>query len=98
MTPKKTDVKMLVRSLQKGDLDSLPKLLINSLELTINKRVRSIFDIKMELILEGAFASLMSGSGSAVFGLFRSENEAKLAARRLREKHKSWQVFTASTY
>jgi 4-diphosphocytidyl-2-C-methyl-D-erythritol kinase len=98
LTPKKVNVKMLVRSLQRGDSKSLSKLLMNSLELTLNKRVKTILDIKKKLISEGAFASLMSGSGSAVFGLFRSEKEAKRAARRLREKHKRWQVFVTSTY
>jgi len=98
LTPKKVNVKMLVRSLQRGDSEPLSKLLVNSLELTLNKRVKTIIDIKNKLVLEGAFASLMSGSGSAVFGLFRSEKEAKRAARRLSKKHKNWQVFVASTY
>lgn len=98
LTPKKVDVKMLVHFLQRGDPGSLSKLLVNSLELTLNKRVKTIFDIKNKLILEGAFASLMSGSGSVVFGLFCSEKEARRAAGRLRRKHKNWQVFVASTY
>ena len=89
---------MLLRCLQRRDSESLSKLLINTLELTLNKRVKTIFEIKNKLILEGAFASLMSGSGSTVFGLFRTEKGAKRAARNLKLKNKQWQVFVASTY
>lgn len=98
LTPKKADVKMLVHSIQKGDFEALQKLLINSLELSQNNRVRSISKLKKELLDCGASASLMSGSGSTVFGIFSSKSKAQKAASFLREKNKKWQVFVVSNF
>ncbi len=98
LTQPTTDVKMLIRSIQKGDAKSLTGLLNNSLELVLNKRVTEIKKIKDELMLNRAKAALMSGSGSTVFGLFDSKSKAELAARKLREKNKAWQVFIASSF
>jgi 4-diphosphocytidyl-2-C-methyl-D-erythritol kinase len=98
LTPPGANVKMLFRSLQTGDSETLSNLLTNSLELVLNKRVKTISDIKQKLVLEGAFASLMSGSGSTVFGLFKTEKEAKRAARILKRKNRDWRVYTAATY
>lgn len=98
LTLPKADVRMLLHSIQKGDLKALSKLLTNSLELALNKRVRTILKIKKKLVDEGAFTALLSGSGSCVFGLFASKHEAQKAARRLERSHKNWKVFVASTY
>lgn len=98
LTPKKTDVRMLLRALRTGDSELLAGLLTNSLELSINKRVRVISEIKKKLVLEGAVASLMSGSGSTVFGLFSSKRDAHRAARILGKKNRHWKVFVAATY
>jgi 4-diphosphocytidyl-2-C-methyl-D-erythritol kinase len=98
LTPQKADAKLLLRSLQKGDPKSLSKLLTNSLELALNKRVRAISEIKKKLVSEGAFTALLSGSGSSVFGVFGSAKEAKRAAKNLGKKNKRWRVFAACTY
>jgi 4-diphosphocytidyl-2-C-methyl-D-erythritol kinase len=98
LTPKKANVKMLLHSIHRGDSEALSKLLFNSLELTLNKRVKIILKIKKQLVDRGAYAALMSGSGSCVFGLFGSKQKARHAARRLKSGHKKWQIFTASTY
>jgi len=98
LTPLGGDVKMLVQSIQKGDLKCLAGLLTNSLEVSLNKRVKEISKIKQELLRQGALASLLSGSGSAVFGIFHSKQSAARAAQILRKKNGSWQVFVASTY
>lgn len=42
--------------------------------------------LKTRLVREGAAAAGMSGSGSALFGLFRDQGAARSAARRLREE------------
>ncbi|MBI3252566.1 MAG: 4-(cytidine 5'-diphospho)-2-C-methyl-D-erythritol kinase [Candidatus Omnitrophica bacterium] len=97
LTPQKPDAKMLLHSIQKGDVGTLSKLLANSLELSLNKRVKTIFEIKESLKNQGAMASLMSGSGSSVFGVFGSMAAAFRASRFFR-KRKGWQVFVTSTY
>ena len=98
LTPLNTDVRMLIRALRTGDSERLSNLLTNSLELSLNKRVRGISGIKKKLVFEGALAALMSGSGSTVFGIFSSEKAARTAARNLKRKNKSWKVFVAATY
>ncbi|OIO36666.1 MAG: 4-(cytidine 5'-diphospho)-2-C-methyl-D-erythritol kinase [Candidatus Omnitrophica bacterium CG1_02_46_14] len=97
LTPKAVNVKILGRSIEKGDLQALVKLLTNSLELTLNKRVTEILKIKKELTRHGAMRCLLSGSGPTVFGIYSSQKKALSAARFLR-KHKRWQVFAASTF
>jgi 4-diphosphocytidyl-2-C-methyl-D-erythritol kinase len=97
LTPQKANVKMLLHSIQKGDGSSLARLLANSLEVTLNKRVATIYELKKKLLEQGALGCLMSGSGSAVFGIYPSKTSAEKAARFLRRKNKNWQVFCAST-
>lgn len=97
LTPLEGNVKMLIHSIQKGPLKRLSELLVNSMELSLNKRVTTISKIKRMLLRNGALNALMSGSGSAVFGIFRSKKEAAGAARVLRKKNKLWQVYVAST-
>ncbi len=96
LTPKKANVKMLLHSIQKGQSSVLEKLLTNSLEGALNKRVTEILEIKKLLLRHGACASLLSGSGPTVFGIFSSQKKA-LAAASFFRKHKGWQVFVAST-
>lgn len=98
LTPLHANVRMLVRSMQKGDANSLAKQLTNSLELVLNKRVTEISKLKENLLREGALAALLSGSGSSVFGLFSSENKARLAARHLVKKYPKWWVQVVSSF
>ncbi len=93
LTPKKTDVKMLLHSIHEGRSDALSKLLTNSLECA----VYSTLKIKEKLLAQGALGALMSGSGSAVFGVYKDRQTAFKAARVLR-KNRAWKVFVASTY
>jgi 4-diphosphocytidyl-2-C-methyl-D-erythritol kinase len=66
--------------------DSLAALLVNDLECVTLKRYRRIASIKQKLLRLGAVGSLMSGSGSSVFGLFGSKRKAEAALRRLRHE------------
>ena len=97
LTGKATNVKMLFRSIQDNDSGALSRLLRNTLELALNKRVTSIFRIKDELKKQGALAALMSGSGSSVFGIFRTRERAQKAASELKT-NKKFQVFVVSTF
>jgi len=60
---------------------SLPALLVNDLEASVIERYPVIATVKRRLEQEGALMAAMSGSGSAVFGLFASGAAAKRAAR-----------------
>lgn len=68
---------------------NLRKLLVNDLELVTVGRYPRIGSLKGKLIEHGAVGALMSGSGSAVFGLFNSRRKALEAYRRLRKGERS---------
>lgn len=61
----------------------LPDALWNDLESPAVERHPEIAEIKGELLRAGASGALMCGSGSAVFGLFKIEEEARTGADRL---------------
>ena len=98
LTPPKSNARMLFHSIRKGQLERLSKLLVNSLEAVLNKRFREILRIKNELRRQGAAGSVMSGSGSSVFGVFASKAGAEHAACFLRRQDKRRRVFVVSTY
>jgi 4-diphosphocytidyl-2-C-methyl-D-erythritol kinase len=63
--------------------DGLRKLLVNDLEIVTMARHPEVGLLKSKLLQEGAIGALMSGTGSSVFGLFNSRQEAERAFRRL---------------
>ena len=67
-----------------NSIDELARRLVNDLEGVTLKRYPGIAVLKKKLLQEGALGSLMSGSGSAVFGIFASKRAAAQAFRRLR--------------
>lgn len=73
---------------------SLFKHLRNDLELAVFKIQPQLVEIKKELIAAGAELSLLSGSGSAVFGWFQDWSLARQAAGRFDRDYKVWLVET----
>jgi 4-diphosphocytidyl-2-C-methyl-D-erythritol kinase len=72
----------LDRRLQRTWLGRVPAL-ANDLEPAVARRHPSIAEIASELRNQGAMLAGMSGSGSAVFGLFPTEGAARSVRRRL---------------
>ena len=68
-----------VAALAKGDLNALAPLMLNVLEPAAIELVPEIGILKQKLLDAGAIAAQMTGSGSAVFGLFGTEDAAKAA-------------------
>lgn len=66
------------------NFDKLSDLLVNDLESVTLDRYPKIRLLKEKLLREGAARGLMSGSGSSVFGVFKSKGRAQKAFRRLR--------------
>jgi 4-diphosphocytidyl-2-C-methyl-D-erythritol kinase len=62
------------------------RILVNDLESVTLARYPRIKTIKKKLVEEGAAGALMSGSGSAVFGLFDSRGKAARAFTRLKKE------------
>jgi 4-diphosphocytidyl-2-C-methyl-D-erythritol kinase len=97
LTPHRGNAKLLLHSIKKGDAEGLSVRLVNSLETALNKRVRSITEIKNELLKKGALGALMCGSGSTVFGIFSAEKKARQAARFF-GKRQGHQAFAVATF
>ncbi len=82
MGPKKEDV---ITCLEKGDLGRLYSLMQNDLELPSITKKPEIAHLKNTLLEEGADAAMMTGSGSAVFGLFTDEKKARECAAKCKK-------------
>ncbi len=85
--PRLSDFDKFMTSLNSGNLAAISKTLSNSLEDVTNESI--IDEIKCEMIKSGALGSVMTGSGSAVFGIFDNERKAHKCAENF-----SGQMFT----
>ena len=80
-----------VAALSRGDMDTVAAMSVNDLERPVLRMHPEIGRIKAMLKKQGAVMSLMSGSGSAVFGVFRDPASAESAALRIRRMgHDYW--------
>lgn len=71
ISPKeRPDNELLIKALQAGDMHTLAANMKNVLETGIGGKREKIEAIKRRLVDGGAIGAMMSGSGSAVFGLF----------------------------
>lgn len=77
------DTAAAIRALANGDLAALAPLLFNALEEPACALVPDIGRLKARLLETGAAAACMTGSGSAVFGLYETQSAACDAARAL---------------
>lgn len=91
---KRVDVSCVLAKLltQKFSVDELAGNLYNDFEITIENQLPIIKELKQALLAFGAKGALLSGSGSAVFGIFSSEKELKLAKNILQKKYKEFFV------
>ncbi len=90
------DIEGLVQALKEKDLKKAASLLGNSLEAAVTDRYPVISSLKESLMQCGALGSLMTGSGSAVFGLFEKEEQAKQASERMKERFPKLQTFVCT--
>ncbi|MGH7811168.1 MAG: 4-(cytidine 5'-diphospho)-2-C-methyl-D-erythritol kinase [Candidatus Binatia bacterium] len=84
----KPRVNTSITSLLKGH-NNLVDMLVNDLETVTLRRIPRIQSLKDSLLRAGATGCLMSGSGSSVFGVFRSKRKAEIAFRRLRQEEEA---------
>lgn len=91
------DVKndLLIKSLKDKDIKSMNKYMENDLEKIIIKDFKEIKLIKEKFIKLGASASLMSGSGPTVYGIFEKEDLALKAKNEFLKEYK--ETFLVST-
>lgn len=73
--------------LKSGDLSSLYKIIGNIFEEPVFNRYPEVADIKLRMRELGADASLMSGSGPTVFGIFENDKFAENAYNEFKIKY-----------
>ena len=91
-TEKVNNIKLLIRNIEEAQFSAISGSELNDLESVTSREFHVIDEIKDLLLELGAVFSLMSGSGSTVFGVFRSREEAEAASREFQE------FWTAAVY
>ena len=87
------DYSLFSDALSSGDLGKICSAMGNALETPVSRLYPEIAEIKKKIIDTGALSAMMTGSGSAVFGIYYNESEANAAASRLRAER--LRLFTA---
>jgi len=73
-------VRPVVGALERGDLTSLASSIGNDLARVTERLVPEVASLRERLLELGALGSGMTGSGTAVYGIFQAEAEARSAA------------------
>ena len=81
------DTAGILSSLEARDLDGVCHRLFNVFEDVLPRNFAEIGQIKSELLSMGALGAAMTGTGSAVFGLFDSDEKAQSAWESLRRRY-----------
>ena len=92
---KRPDQRAMQANLQKGELLGIGGSLCNVFEPLVLKEHFDLNYIRSMMITYGAYGAQMTGSGSAVFGVYDSFEYASVACMMLKEKYP--QVFLAQT-
>lgn len=90
------DTAGLLEALEAGDVRGVARRMYNVFEDVLDRRAaKTVSELKFVLLDNGALGAAMTGSGSAVFGLFPGETEARRARDAASELCR--EVFLAST-
>ncbi len=92
--PHRPDATAMIEAIEKAAVSDIAKQVYNVFEAPVSLEVSEICDIKKILLENGAMTAAMTGSGSAVFGMFDNLDVAKKAAGVLSEKYTD--VFVAT--
>jgi 4-diphosphocytidyl-2-C-methyl-D-erythritol kinase len=78
---KVNNITLFIRKIENAEIRELAGIISNDLELIAIKNFPVIAEIKERLLERGALFSLMSGSGSTVFGVFDTKENAEKASQ-----------------
>ena len=78
-------IALLQAEIKQGNINAIAKDVFNDLE--VGPKQNEINKIKQSFLQAGALGCSMTGSGSAVYGLFFNEKQAKNAEAKLRSKY-----------
>ncbi len=82
------DINGMVDALERGDLPGVVRRMYNVFEDALPRKCREIFSIRSRLLDGGAMGAVMTGTGSAVFGLFDRKDRAESTAETLSGHYK----------
>ncbi len=68
------DTKGIIESVEKADLKQICRRMYNVFENVNDRRLKVVSEIKGKLLDSGALGAVMTGTGSAVFGVFEKGN------------------------
>ena len=86
------DIDGMVEALKNSDLKGITSRMGNVLENVTERKYSIISDIKNIMVEKGALNALMSGSGPSVFGVYEDEQEAKAAAKYMKDTLKDRKI------
>jgi len=81
------DTPGILQALEQGDLRQLCRRLYNVFEDVDDRRMRTVSQIKSLLLDYGALGAVMTGTGSAVFGIFDAAASPEEACKKLRQEY-----------
>ncbi|MBR0355452.1 MAG: 4-(cytidine 5'-diphospho)-2-C-methyl-D-erythritol kinase [Oscillospiraceae bacterium] len=81
------DTDGLIEAMRQGDLSGVCRRLYNVFEDVDDRRMRTIRQIKGSLLDGGALGAVMTGTGSAVFGLFADDAAAESCCGRMKKEY-----------
>lgn len=87
--PKNLNVQKVAKSLKSGNMADFYQNCGNIMESVTAAKYPIINEIKDDLLVNGAKNTMMSGSGTTVFGIFESESIARETAEKMSLKHKN---------
>lgn len=79
------DTQRMLKALEIGGLDNICKEMHNDFQQPIGEEHRCIFEIKDTMLKNGAQNAMMTGSGSAVFGIFTRKEPAERTYKELKK-------------
>ena len=94
---RRVNMEEIIQSIEKDDLNSLTKSIVNVMEEVVIRKNPIISEIKEDLIEYGALGSLMSGSGPTVFGLFDDKEKLNFCKEKLTNKYPKVRVYLTKT-
>lgn len=92
------DIEKIIYYIDKNDIEGVSKNLCNVLESVSIEKYPIIKQIKENMLENGALGSLMSGSGSAVFGIFKNKKQMAIAKNDIERTLNIKEVFTTKPF
>ncbi|MCL2353712.1 MAG: 4-(cytidine 5'-diphospho)-2-C-methyl-D-erythritol kinase [Defluviitaleaceae bacterium] len=84
---KPIDVEKVIYYIHQGDLAGVCSNMGNVLESVTESRYPIVGRLKEDMMEKGAIGAMMSGSGSSVFGVFKSKQDAEESLKDIKEKY-----------